>query len=361
MKHLVNIDLNKNELQNARIQNLGTAPTSPVSGQIYYNTGDNTEYFWNGSAWIPTDAQKRTGIPIANLATNPLDRANHTGTQLAATISDFDTQVRTNRLDQMAVPTTGVAMGGQKITGMAAPTAGTDGANKQYVDDAVAAISWKDEVKVCSTAAGTLASSFANGSVVDGVTLATGDRILLKDQAAGAENGIYVVNASGAPTRSTDGDTAAKIKGAAVYVTNGTVNAGKRLVCNVPGDITLGTTALSFVQFDGGTAYTAGNGLTLSGSDFNVGAGTGITVAADTVAIDTAVVVRKFTQLIGDGTSTSIAVTHNLNNQHSIASVRDASTNAEVICNITYTSANVATFGFAVAPTASALRVVVLG
>lgn len=236
-------------------------------------------YLWNGTAWVVADVTKVAAgsIPMAKLATDPLARANHTGTQTASTISDFNTAVRTNTLNQMATPTADVAMGGFKITGVATPVATTDVANKGYVDDRVAGISWKDEVRVATTAAGTLASSFANGSVVDTVTLVTGDRILIKDQAAQAENGIYTVNASGAPTRATDADTDADIKGAAVFVAYGSTNIGTRWVSNTSGTITVNTTAITFVQFGGGSTYTAGNGLTLSTNDFNVGAGTGIT------------------------------------------------------------------------------------
>lgn len=361
MKHLVNIDLNKNELQNARLQNLAAAPGSPVVGQIYHDTANLSPYFWNGSAWVPMDATKRTGIPLANLATDPLARANHTGTQLAATISDFNTAVRTNRLDQMTAAAADTSMGGFKLTNVAAPVSGTDAANKQYVDDVVASISWKNEVRVATTANGALATAYANGQTVDGTVLATGDRILLKDQTTQTENGIYIVNSSGAPTRATDADSGGEINGAAVFVTNGTTNAGTRWVCNTSGTITLGSTAIAFVQFGGGAAYTAGNGLTLSANDFNVGAGTGITVQADTVSIDTAVVARKFVSNVGDGSSTSIVLTHNLNTQDIEVNLLDASSKAVVVCDVVATSVNTCTLSFSSAPAANAYRAIVIG
>lgn len=362
-KYLSNVDLVKNELQNARIQNLASAPATPVEGQVYHDTTTHGTYIYNGTGWRPVDSAKLTDGTIANtaLTTNPLARANHTGTQVASTISDFDTQVRTNQLDQLAAPTGSVSLNSQKITSLATPTTGTDAANKQYVDDAVAGISWKNEVKLATTAAGTLASSFANGSSVDSVALVTGDRILIKDQAAPDENGIYTVNVSGAPTRATDADSQEDLYGAAVFVTNGTANAGKRYVCNVSGTITLGTTAITFVQFDGGATYTAGNGLTIVGSDFNVGAGTGITVGADSVSIDTSVVARKYSALVGNNSSTSIAVTHSLNTQDVIAELRDASTQARVYCDIVNTDVNNITLTFAVAPTTNQYRVTVIG
>lgn len=361
MKHLVNIDLNKNELQNARIQNLASAPGSPVEGQVYHDTVTHATYIWNGTAWRPVDAAKLTDGTIANgaLATNPLARANHSGTQTASTVSDFDTAVRTSRLDQMAAPTAAVAMNSQRVTGVATPTAGTDAANKNYVDDAVAGLSWKGEVRVATTANGTLASAFANGSSVDGVSLVTGDRILLKDQTTQTENGIYTVNASGAPTRATDADSAGEINGAAVFVTNGTANQGTRWVCNTAGTITLGSTSITFVQFSAGSSYTAGAGLTLNTNDFNVGAGTGISVGADAVSIDTAVVVRKYSASIGDGSSTALVVTHNLNTKDIHVQLRQNSDDAFVVADVVATSVNTCTITFAVAPAASAIRATV--
>lgn len=107
---------------------------------------------------------------------------------------------------------------------------------------------WKEPVRVATTVAGTLASSFANGQSVDGVTLATGDRILVKNQAAGAENGIYTVNASGAPTRAYDMDVATEVLGTFVFVVAGTANAGTFWHCTNTATPTLGTTVLTFAQ-----------------------------------------------------------------------------------------------------------------
>jgi hypothetical protein len=187
----------------------------------------------------------------------------------AASISGFDTQVRTNRLDQLAAPTADVSANGHKITNLAAPASANDAARKADVDAAVAGLSWKQAVRAATTAAGTLASSFENGDAIDGVTLATGDRILVKNQAAPAENGIYVVAASGAPTRATDADSAGEVLQASVYVQEGTANADTQWVGTANAPITLGTTALPFGQLaSGGTTYSAGSGLALSGSTF---------------------------------------------------------------------------------------------
>jgi hypothetical protein len=86
-----------------------------------------------------TNAMLAGSIDNGKLATDPLARANHTGTQLAATVSDFDTQVRTNRLDQMAAPTGSVSANSQKITNLATATTSTDAINKDYVDSKIGA------------------------------------------------------------------------------------------------------------------------------------------------------------------------------------------------------------------------------
>lgn len=101
-------------------------------------------------------------------------------------------------------------------------------------------------VRVATTTAGTLSTSFANGQTVDGVTLATGDPILIKNQSTGSENGTYTVNASGAPTRR---DTAgAQFYGAIIPVTNGTTNGDSVWLCSNNTVPTVGSTALTFVK-----------------------------------------------------------------------------------------------------------------
>lgn len=122
----------------------------------------------------------------------------------------------------------GLDLQSQKIVNLADPSSATDAVTKQYADNLARGAKWKDPVRVATTANGTLATAFENGDTVDGVVLATGDRILLKNQTAGAENGIYVVAASGAPTRAVDADSAGDLgPGTAVYVTEGTTNGDK--------------------------------------------------------------------------------------------------------------------------------------
>ena len=144
------------------------------------------------------------------------------------------------------------SMGGNLLTNLSTPSAGTDAANKNYVDTAISGLNSlfdaKGSVKVATSTAGTLATSFANGQTVDGIVLATNDRILIKNQASQVENGIYVVNASGVPTRATDMDVWTEVPGAFVAVEEGTTNVDTIWLCTSNQGGTLGSTAITFQQ-----------------------------------------------------------------------------------------------------------------
>ena len=169
------------------------------------------------------------------------------------------------------------------ITGLAAPTADTDAATKAYVDALTNGLSWKDAVRVASTANVTIS---APGASIDGVTLTAGDRVLLKDQTTAAENGIYVFNgAASAMTRATDMNDAAEFDGSAVFVYEGTQQgSGWTETATVA---TVGTDAVTFSQFTGGALYTWGTGLAQTGNTINVVLGAGIIeLPSDEVGLD---------------------------------------------------------------------------
>lgn len=387
--YLTAIDLAKNELQNARVQNLGTAPSSPVTGQLWYDTSTSPGNlkWWDGSTWqtakgtgsgdpslggdltgtasaaqiaagviVDADVNASAAIALSKLATNPLARANHTGTQLASTVSDFDNQVRTSRLDQMAAPTAPVALGSQRITGLADPTGAQDAATKAYTDALVQGVAWKDSVRTLATTNVTVASP---GASVGGVTMSAGDRMLLTGQSAAAENGIYVWNGAATPaTRATDADSVADLNGAAVFVTEGTsADTGWTLTTEV---VTVGTTAQSWSQFTGLGQITAGAGLTKTGNTLDVVGGTGITVAADLVSINTAVVARRFAADCAAATTTT--VNHALGTRDVLVEVYRNSTPWDTVeVDVERTDANNVLVRFATAPAAAAYRIVVTG
>lgn len=154
--------------------------------------------------------------------------------------------------DGSVVMTGALDMGNQLINNVQTPSAGTDAANKNYIDTLIASVTGlftsKGTVRVATTANGTLASAFANGQTVDGVVLATNDRILIKNQSSQAENGIYTVNASGAPTRATDMDAWSEVPGAWVSVQEGTANADSVWLSTANQGGTLDSTAITFIN-----------------------------------------------------------------------------------------------------------------
>jgi hypothetical protein len=163
-----------------------------------------------------------------------------------------------------------IAMGTNKITGLGTPTADADAATKAYVDAATAGLNVHAAVQAATTANITLASALENGDTLDGVTLATGNRVLVKNQTDKTENGIYVVKASGAPDRADDYNTAGEVDaGDFIFVEAGTAN-GKTGYVQTNVITTVGSDNIEFTQFSGAGTYTAGNGLTLTGSSFSI-------------------------------------------------------------------------------------------
>lgn len=316
----VPLDMQKLEVKNLRLHVSATDLTSPVGGLVYYNTttGKLRVYDDVGTTWVEMGAGG--GSPDATTTTKGIVQlaGDLTGTaaspQIAAgVITDAEVaaankdgvagtaSLRTlgtgatqampgnTRLDQVSAPTAAVSLNSQRITSVADPTAAQDAATKAYVDALSQGLSPKDSVRVATAAAGTLASSFANGSTVDGVALATGDRILIKDQAAPAENGIYTVNASGAPTRAVDFDLGSEVRGATVWVEEGTTNADTGWVLTTNAPITIGSTGLAFTQNSGLGDITAGAALTKTGATLDVAVdNSSIEVNADALRVKAA-------------------------------------------------------------------------
>jgi hypothetical protein len=335
-KILVNLDFGGNQILNVLAQVLASDPGSPTNGQFWYNSTSATFNVRLGGATIAL-----------------------------------------GRLDQISAPTADVSLNSHKITNLLDPSGAQDAASKAYVDSVATGLDVKASVRVATAAAlaaytrsGNVITANANGvmAAVDGVTLVAGDRILLKDGAAGADNGIYTVTSLGSAgtpfvlTRATDADSSAEVTpGMYVFTEEGTTNSDAGFVLTTNAPITLNTTALTFTQFTGAGQITAGAGLTKTGNTLDVGAGTGISVAADTVGIDTALVVRKYAASIGDGAATSYNVDHNLGSLDVEVQVFANADGTQVEPDITRSTTNRVIVAFTTAPTTNQYRVLVQG
>lgn len=201
------------------------------------------------------------------------------------------------------------------------PVLGGDIANKTYVDAIFGQLAWKDSVRAASTGNVTLATP---GAAMDGVTLALGDRVLLKDQTTTSENGIYVFDtATTALVRAVDADIFDELEAAVVSVEEGTLNAGATFTqTEVNG--TIGVSAVLWAVFNTGS-------------------------------------LTKFSADIGNGALVDIPVVHNFGTRDVLVQVHDNATFEEVTVAVVRTDVNTVTIGFQVAPASNAFRAVVMG
>ena len=205
---------------------------------------------------------ERAQDAIGTVVGNGLDYDDSTGA-ISVDPSEF-------ALSAVGAPTGNVSLATYKITGLGTPTNATDAATKAYVDSAAQGIDWKASVRAATDGNRDLLE-MENGEVVDGVTLATGDRVLVKNQTDATANGIYVVQASGAPVRSSDADSGTEVTANfAVFVEEGTVNADSGWTLTNNGTVTVGTTALVFTQFTGLGQIIAGTGLDKTGNTLDI-------------------------------------------------------------------------------------------
>ena len=335
---LVSIDLNGNHIEDGKFEVLASAPASGVSyeGRIYYDSTLDALRVYSDGAWatlVHSATSTTSQLNVAGVGTNEIELSldasstntadylvlrdssgNFSAGTITATFSgnltgnvtgdvtgqvsdisnhttDDLTEGSTNLyfldsrvINTLATATAAIDVNGQKITGLGAPTASTDAATKGYVDAARSGLDVKASVRVATT--GSDISLDNTTTSLDGITLADGDRVLVKDQTAGAENGIYVASTSGAWSRATDADSDVEVTpGMFTFVEEGNTYADTGWVLSTDATITLGTTALTFNQFSGAGTYTAGAGLTLTGGEFSVNVANGIEISGGNVQI----------------------------------------------------------------------------
>ena len=217
-------------------------------------------------------------------------------------VSDFDTGVRTNKLNEMATPTASVSFGSQNITNLADPVNTQDAATKGFVEATSQGLDVKDSCVAATTANITISTALNNGDTLDGVTLSTNDRVLVKDQSTASQNGIYVVGSS--PARAADLATGANAAGFFTFVEKGTVNADNGFVCTSDsGSAVVGTNNLTIAQFSGAGQITAADGLQKSGNTLSVDlkSNGGLVIESTEIAVDLGASSITGTLAISDG------------------------------------------------------------
>ena len=275
-KFLTNIDLVQNQILNATFQVVAEDPTSGnfEGRMIYSSTTDSIRVYGNG-AWRPF--------------VNTIQSGGTYSSYLGVSESNGDVTLTISGTSD-ATATSIVARDAAGNIKVATPTDPAHAATKGYVDAARQGLDVKQSVRAATVGAHQSPATLVSGYELDGVTLAEGDKVLIKDlyspgMGGGEINGIYVVQATGAAIRATDAngtaDTGEVSGGTFTFVEEGTTHADSGWVVSSNGSVNVGTDNMLWVQFSGAGSITAGDGLSKDGNILNVNVVAGRTVITD--------------------------------------------------------------------------------
>jgi hypothetical protein len=251
--------------------------TGVDAAKIADGTVSNTEFQYINS--LSSNAQTQISARLV-AASDLSDVASASTSRTNLGLGTIATQASSN-----------VAVTGGSITGLGSPSASSDAATKNYVDEAVAGLRTRVIAECASTANVNISNALEAGDAIDGVTLVAGDRVLLKDQSTATENGLYLAVASGAASRDPEHDTIAELSGGLIVVNQGTVNDNKIFLCTTDSTGSIGVTNITYTQVTpSNTGTVTSIGLADAGaSEFTVAnspitsSGT-ITLAVDSIA-----------------------------------------------------------------------------
>lgn len=417
-KFVTNLELLQNQIINGRFEVVASDPnTGNFEGRLIYNSTEKVIKWYDGTGW-------RKALRSVTSSTSALSASESNG-QVSLSIADATTTVSglmsaadKTKLDASTASNTNNTLVLRDAAGRfqaTSPTADLDVATKSYVDAARAGLDVKQSVRAATTGPITLDNTT---TAIDNVTLANGNRVLVKDQGTASENGIYVVSTSGAWSRATDADETGELTaGSFVFVEEGDTHSDSGWVVSTNGTITIGSSAINFSQFSGAGQITAGDGLTKSGNTLNVGGTTNrISVSADAVDISsnyvgqssittlgtittgvwngtdvavadggtgastaasartnlaetpssglntsTPVLGRISARTIGDGTTLTYTITHNLNTRDVVVQVFDTTTYDTVFSDVVRATVDTVEITFSSAPALNSYRVVITG